>query len=207
MSKAPDKEKVERGKGKGAASPECEVASVKCGEVMDARKRVGRPSSYSPELADEICARIAGAESMRRVCEDEAMPDRVTVFRWLRTHDEFRNQYARAKEESADAMMEEILDIADDGTNDWMEVFDKDGESVGWKLNGEHVQRSKLRIDSRKWLMSKMKPKKYGEKLEVESTAKAEMVLADDVQDKLVEAMKHAAAVEAPGVLGSGEEE
>ena len=69
-------------------------------------------------------------------------------------------------------MAEDILDIADDGTNDWMEKQDSEGSAAGWSFNGEHVQRSKLRVDARKWLMSKMKPKKYGEKVSQEITGK-----------------------------------
>lgn len=81
---------------------------------------------------------------------------------WLRKHPEFVNQYTRAKEESADAMAEDVLDIADDASNDWMEA--NDGENLAFKLNGEHIQRSRLRIETRKWLMAKMKPKKYGDR-------------------------------------------
>jgi hypothetical protein len=74
------------------------------------------------------------------------MPSTVTVFSWLRTHEEFLNQYTRAKEESADALTDEMLDIADD----------VEGDS----------QRDRLRVDTRKWIASKLKPKKYGDKLE-----------------------------------------
>ena len=98
---------------------------------------------------------------MMRICHPAKQ-----CFRWLREKPEFCEQYTRAKEESADAMAEDILDIADDGTNDYMEVLDKDGECVGYRVNGEHVQRSRLRVESRKWLMAKMKPKKYGEKID-----------------------------------------
>ena len=97
----------------------------------------------------------------------ESMPDKSTVFRWLRINKEFRDQYEIAKQESADAMAEEVLDIADDGTNDWIEKLDKDGAVIGEVLNSEHVQRSRLRIDTRKFLMAKMKPKKYGEKVDL----------------------------------------
>ena len=97
------------------------------------------------------------------------MPCVKTVFNWFGSHPEFLQQYARAKEESADALAEEILDIADDGSNDWMIRHDKDGEE-GWQLNGEHVQRSRLRVDSRKWIASKLKPKKYGDKTTTEHT-------------------------------------
>lgn len=113
-----------------------------------------------------MCARLASGESLNTVCKTDGMPDKSTVFDWLRTNEVFRELYRIAKEECADAWVEEIMDIADDGTNDWMEVHDKDGKS-SWKLNGEHVQRSRLRVDTRKWAASKMKPKKYGEKLEL----------------------------------------
>jgi hypothetical protein len=75
-------------------------------------------------------------------------------------------QYARAKEAQADAFAEEMLDIADDGTNDWMTK--RFGETEVEMPNPEVLQRSKLRVDTRKWLMSKLQPKKYGEKLAVE---------------------------------------
>lgn len=130
----------------------------------------GRPTDYSPELASKICAELAMGRSLRSVCKDEALPCVATIFNWFRVHPEFLEQYTRAKEESADAMAEECLDIADDGTNDYMERLDKDGECVGYQVNGEHIQRSRLRVETRKWLMAKMKPKKYGEKVVQEQT-------------------------------------
>lgn len=128
----------------------------------------GRPSDYTQELADRICSRLAAGESMRTICLDDDMPSRETLFRWIRSNTEFRDQYARAKDESADALVEDIQDIADDGTNDWMEVHDKDGKAIGWQVNGEHIQRSRLRVDVRKWAASKLKPKKYGDKVSTE---------------------------------------
>jgi len=127
----------------------------------------GRPTDYSESLAARICARLADGESLRSVCRDDEMPDKSTVFLWLFKYPEFSDQYARAKEESAEAHADDMLDIADDATNDWMERLDKDGQGIGWQLNGEHVQRSKLRIDTRKWLASKLKAKKYGDKADV----------------------------------------
>lgn len=127
----------------------------------------GRPSKYTKELADEICSQLAEGISLRTVCLSDDMPEKTTVFRWLRVNEEFRNQYAKAKEESADALVEEILDIADDGTNDWMETHDED--NPGYKFNGEHYQRSRLRVDTRKWVASKLKAKKYGDKLDLTS--------------------------------------
>lgn len=102
---------------------------------------------------------------MRSVCRDESMPSARTLFTWMRVHPEFLQQYTRAKEESADALSDEMIDIADDGSNDWMERKNAEGENIGWQVNGEHVQRSRLRVETRKWIASKLKPKKYGDKL------------------------------------------
>jgi hypothetical protein len=93
------------------------------------------------------------------------MPGKATVFRWLGVHEAFRDQYARAREAQADTLADEMLDIADDGDNDWMERKGEDGQSLGWRENGEAIGRSKLRLDTRKWIASKLKPKKYGDKL------------------------------------------
>jgi len=134
----------------------------------------GRPTDYSPDLADRICAAIADGDSLRTVCLADDMPDKSTVFRWLRLYPEFRDQYARAKDDSTDAIFDELLDIADDGINDYMWVqYGKDVENGAWKENKEVTNRSRLRVDTRKWLMSKMKPKKYGEKVDVTSDGKA----------------------------------
>ena len=123
--------------------------------TTDTPTNMGRPELYTTELADRICSRLAQGESMRSVCLDSDIPSRQTLFKWMRTEPDFLDQYARAKQESADSLTDEMIDIADDGSNDWMEKFDKNGESLGYQLNGEHVQRSKLRIDTRKWLASK----------------------------------------------------
>lgn len=130
----------------------------------------GRPSGYSQELADTICARLAEGESLRSVCRDDAMPAMSSIFKWMREHPEFSNQYARAKEESADAMAEDVLEIADNEVEQPLIVdglpMQVDGKLVMVKDNVS-VQHAKLRVDTRKWLMSKMKPKKYGERVAV----------------------------------------
>jgi len=90
------------------------------------------------------------------------MPDAATVFRWLAVNESFREQYTRAREAQADAMLEEILQIADDGANDTYE--DEEGNR---RTDQDVIARSRLRVDTRKWAMSKMAPKKYGEKLDL----------------------------------------
>lgn len=129
--------------------------------------RVGRPSKYTNELADKICQMIAQGQSVRSICAKKDMISMQTFFRWLRENDKFREQYARACEERSYMHAEEILEIADDARNDYMEKLDDSGNLLGYTLNGEHVQRSRLRIDTRKWLMSKQNPKVYGDKLDM----------------------------------------
>ena len=105
-------------------------------DMATEEKKTGRPSDYTEELAEIICLRLAEGESLRSVCRDEGMPSKQAVLRWLARNDSFRAQYVRAKEEGAEAIAEELFDIADDGSNDWMEKLDKDGEAIGYQLNG-----------------------------------------------------------------------
>lgn len=132
---------------------------------------MGRPSDFRQEIADIICERLADGESLRTICDADDMPNRATVFRWLAKHKEFSDQYARAKEEQADSIFDEVLDIADNSRNDWMEKRGED--DAGWVLNGDHIQRARLRIDARKWMAGKLRPKKYGEKLEISGDAES----------------------------------
>jgi hypothetical protein len=136
-------------------------------EKVIKKRLVGRPSAFTKKMADILCGELAQGYSLRTVCKAANRPAPSTFFRWLRAVPGFRKQYEEAKQESADAMAEEILDISDDGQNDWMESNAKD--NVGWKVNGEHIQRSRLRVDARKWLAAKMKPKKYGEQMDLTS--------------------------------------
>jgi hypothetical protein len=142
-------------------------------QELDATKPTkGRPTIYSKELADKICIELALGKSMRTVCAMIGMPVMSAVFRWLREYEEFREQYARAKEEAADLMVEDMLDIADETSKDIIETKDRDGNVTGQKLNKEAVLRSRLKVDTRKWIASKLKPKKYGEKLDLSSGGK-----------------------------------
>ncbi len=108
------------------------------------RGMTGRPSTYSQEIADEVCRRLAGGESLRAICRDEGIPDESTVRLWaLDDRDGFAAQYARAREVQF-SHSRRLLEIADDGRNDWMQRRGKD-ERGGWELNGEHIQRSRAK--------------------------------------------------------------
>ncbi|KTR05013.1 terminase small subunit protein [Aureimonas ureilytica] len=131
-----------------------------------------RVSEFTEETGDMICERIANGESLRAICRDPDTPAQSTVFKWLASNAAFAEQYARAREAQADALFDEILDIADDGRNDLMEKFDADGAQQGWRENGEVLKRSVLRVDARKWMAGKLQPKKYGDRSQMELIGK-----------------------------------
>lgn len=128
--------------------------------------KLGRPSLYTQALADEICRRIGEGQGLTEICRDSHMPSASTVIGWsLRDEHGFFAAYARARDVKYELWSEQLVDIADDGSNDFM---DRQSESGTVKvLNAEHVNRSRLRADTRKWLLSKLKPKTYGDHLEV----------------------------------------
>lgn len=133
----------------------------------EAPRKPGRPSTFAQEVADAICARLAEGESLRAICRDADMPEMRTVMRWLDAADAdgFRQQYARAREVGMDAMAEELLDIADEA--EVVQKVGRDGETMEVTFDSTAVARNRLRVDTRKWLLSKMAPKKYGDKLAV----------------------------------------
>jgi hypothetical protein len=120
--------------------------------------------AFSQELFDTICERIADGESLRSICRDEDMPAASTVIRWIAADETLRERYARSREAQADAIFDEILEIADDARNDWMDGKEGSAADV---LNSENIQRSRLRIDARKWMAGKLRPKVYGDKLDL----------------------------------------
>jgi hypothetical protein len=113
---------------------------------------------YSPEIAAEICERLAAGESLRAICRDLHMPEEAAVRQWVaKDLNGFASQYAQAREAGYHVMADEILEIADDSSHDT--VHTEQGE----RPDSEWIARSKLRVDSRKWLLSKMLPKVYGD--------------------------------------------
>jgi hypothetical protein len=143
----------------------------------------GRPSLYTPELAATICERIASGESLKGICREEGMPSHVAVLRWALTIPEFRNLYTQAREMQAEILADELLEIADDGRNDWMEKHDQNGQMIGWRENGEAMRRSQLRIETRKWVAAKLMPKRWGDKNTTELTGPGGAPLAAQVID------------------------
>jgi len=120
----------------------------------------GRPSEYDPDIAAAICSEISVSTlGIQAICAShEEFPAHTTFYRWMLNHEELRTLYAHAKNDQKEILADEMLGIADDGTNDWMDT------KFGPKVNREAVQRSQIRIETRKWLLSKLDPKKYGDK-------------------------------------------
>lgn len=143
-----------------------------CGGMsQSAGPKKGPPSLYSEALAEAICDRLADGESLNTICRSQGMPSERTVRTWARTPEHpFSPKYARAREIGYFKLADELLEIADDGSNDWMRRTGKDGEDLGWAVNGEHIARSRLRVDTRKWLLSKCLPKIFGDRITAEHT-------------------------------------
>jgi hypothetical protein len=121
-----------------------------------------RPGSieFDPVLADEILERLADGDSLASICCDEEMPDERSVRRWARNHGDFGAKYAVARRLGYEKRADELLEIADDSSADWIDTGNGVFDSV-------HVNRARLMIDTRKWLLSKMLPKVYGDHVTV----------------------------------------
>jgi len=144
---------------------------------------MGRPSLYSEELVETICDRIAGGEALVNICKDEGMPSRLTVLKWLNKYEEFGNLYAKAREAQADFYLEQIIDIADEEPMIETESTDKKtGEIVvERKYDNAGINRNRLRVDTRKWALAKLAPKKYGEKILTEDDGTLVIVNGRDI--------------------------
>lgn len=126
-------------------------------------KKRGVPSTFNQDTADIICDSLIEGMSLRNICKQEDMPHITTVLRWARDNHDFRNQYALAREMQADIHADDVVDISDDTSED--EIEDENGNK---RQNSEFVNRSRLRVDSRKWAAAKMNPKKYGDRMIVD---------------------------------------
>jgi hypothetical protein len=153
-------------------------------------KKMGRPSSFTQHLADLICVRIAEGESLRKICEDEEMPDRVTIYRWLAAYPEFCNQYTRAREDQADTYADEIMAIADE-TPDLNPILDRNGALIEIQLHSAYLQWQKQRIDARKWTAMKLKPKKYGDRQILAGDSESPIAVQNDAMTILAAAVKN----------------
>lgn len=130
---------------------------------------VGRPSDYTDSIGREICSRLASGESLTAISRDEHMPSFATVYEWVNgevtaaREGNFPEMYARARAMKIEYMAEQLEEIADDARNDWMDKMV--GEGAVRVVDHEHITRSRLRVDTRKFLLSKLRPEVYGDRL------------------------------------------
>jgi hypothetical protein len=126
-------------------------------------------SKYTPQIARKICEQIMQGKTLNQICKHHNMPSKERVVHWLAQpkNEDFREMYYYARRVQAEILVDEIIEIADDNENDWTPSFNKKGEQNGWKPDHECIQRSRVRIDTRKWLAAKMLPRMYGEKVDV----------------------------------------
>ena len=123
------------------------------------KNKGGRPTKYSLTIALEICDRIADGESLVKICSDPAMPKKTAVYEWLLRHKEFADIYARAREDQADTLADEIHAISDELPQ---QIVDDKGKT---RYDSAYVQWQKNRVDARKWVAAKLKPKKYSDRI------------------------------------------
>lgn len=146
----------------------------------------GRPSLYSEKLVSKIMARISRGESVCSITKDKDMPGHQTFWLWMGRYPEFAEKYTRAREQACEAIADEMFGIADDGQNDYMEKVLNNGDTVE-VVNQEHIQRSRLRIDQRKWFLSKIAPKKYGDKVEHTNINKYEDMTDEEIDARIAQ--------------------
>lgn len=161
-------------------------------------RRGNPPTTFTEAIGNEICERIMMQQTLRQIAADPSMPNKRTIVRWLADPRKavFRENYYYARRVQAELYVDEIFEIADDTSRDYKIEYDKDGEPHEVP-NNEHIQRSRVRIDTRKWYASKLVPKIYGDKQQVDH----------DVTGDLAELMKAASNNDAglpPPIDGEG---
>ena len=123
--------------------------------MTTAKSKTGRPSEYTDTIFNEICDKLADGKSLKSICETEEMPSKATFYNWINNSKDLLDKYARAKDDSSDALADDIQDI---------------GEKV---LTGIYeANNARVAIDAKKWIASKLKPKKYGDKIDMTTNGK-----------------------------------
>lgn len=133
---------------------------------------MARPTSFTQTKADAICDRLADGMSLRAVCRNKAMPSKTTVFKWLGQNSEFADQYARAREAQADLLVDEMIELADTPKEGRKTKRTADGKLE--VTTGDMVEHRRLQIETRKWVAARMRPKKYGDRIDVDQKTTVE---------------------------------
>lgn len=170
---------------KNAPKPEIEASEgipepSQTKESAPQKKKMGRPTIYSEDLADELCVKLSLGQSLRSICWEEGMPCQAVVYQWLQKFPDFVEKYTRAREEQAETHADEIVDISDE-TPEIKQIKDKNGNVLDITLDSAYIAWQKNRIEARKWNASKQRPKKYGDKVQVGGDAENPLTMTADV--------------------------
>jgi len=160
---------------------------------------IGRPTDYTEELGDTICAGIAEGRSLVKICKDEGMPHTASVYRWRRLFKEFSDNYAHAREDAADVFAEQIITIPDEDVGNPVIV---EGEplmvngKVVMAVDSASVAHAKLKVDSRKWIASRFN-RAYIEKSSTETILKGSLTdMTEDALNRKLEQLRNEQAAE-----------
>ena len=138
------------------------------------KRRVGRPSTYNREVCIRLCQEISTTtRSLKLICEQNStFPKPTTIYRWLSEYEEFREMYAKAKDDQVQLMADQLLEISD--TPQLGEIVTVAGTGKKRKRErktADMIEHRRLQVETRKWLLSKLRPRQYGERIEVDSTS------------------------------------
>lgn len=147
------------------------------------KKKMGRPTIYSEALVSEICGLISSGKSITEICDQDGMPARLTLYRWMREYPDFGNAYVRAREERADLLADEVLSIADTEPD---------------------PNKARVRVDARKWAAAKLNPKNYGDRVHVDGDMRVSLP-DEQLESRLAQLLGKAGIAGAVG--GAREEE
>ncbi len=160
-----------------------------------------KPIPYDEEIASEVCERLAQGEGLEAICDDPRLPCEMTIRKWMAEQPTFMEAYARAREQQMEKWSDDVVKIADDASGDYVDREAKNG-AIERVVDPETVQRSKLRIDTRLRLMSKLAPRRYGDKLNVDLSGTVHVqALSDAELEKRTQARLLALGVEVTGPL------
>ena len=178
-----------KAKSKAKVAAKATKASAPANKTKPTPRRV-----FDQKVADIICMMLSEGMSLRQILKADTtgtLPAQSTVYEWLLRHPAFAEQYARAREEQADTLADEIISIADEQP-EVIAVTDKQGALIEHKLDGAFLQWQKNRIEARKWTAMKLKPKKYGDRMAVEGVENGAAIKTEDIgANKFLEIIKN----------------
>lgn len=165
------------------------------------REPMAGESQWGDDTRQSILESLSIGKSLRSICEVDGMPSESLVRKWVIQDEAFGAQYARAREAGMEALADEILDIADSQEGDVITKLD------GTKTpNHDNINRAKLRVDTRKWIMSKIAPKKYGDKLDLNHSGSVTQLSDEAIDARLAYLLGKAGNGDPAGGTGETEE-